>query len=356
VIPADLGAELSAAIAALVADGDLPASAATVQAAGTWRPAQDGDPVRYATTLPIAISRATGQQPPEIAALLARRLRPVGWITAAHYADARFLTLTVSDDALAAVAVRTAAAGPSCAYSDALAGTTVTAASLPALPGDAGWQTAWDAQRAGLTCRLAVAAGASTKDLQGGERGEHAGMPPATGASSLRAAVSYCGEDAVRYRLARTTPAGRATLAAPWHVSYLRTDPYYAVMLAHTDAAAAGRWAAALGLTAVAPPDRLAVLLDQPQQRALLGLLSWLAERVSSAGRGGRPHELPRYLERVAAAWLECRESCPALPFGGRAAAAEPAGIAARLLLAEAVRATLAAGTGLIGITAMARI
>jgi arginyl-tRNA synthetase len=97
-------------------------------------------------------------------------------------------------------------------------------------------------------------------------------------------------------------------------------------------------------------------LLGQPEQRSLLGLLCWLPERVSSAGRGGRPHELPRYLERVAAAWLACRESCPALPFGGRAAPREPDGIAARLLLAGAVRAVLAAGADLIGIEARARI
>jgi arginyl-tRNA synthetase len=356
VIPGDLSAELSAAITALIAEGDLPASAAGASAAGTWRPAPGGDPAGYATSLPIVLSRATGQHPATIAGLLAARLDRVGWIAAAHPAAAGFLTITVSADALAAVAVRTEAAGPACARSDALAGTTVAAAALPALPADS-WPAAWHAQRAGLTCRLAVAAGAvEEQEPSGRERMAPAGTPPATGAGSLRAAVAYSGEDAVRYLLARTTPAGRTALGGAADVSYLLTDPYYAVMLAHADAAAAGRWATALGLAGLAVPVRLAALLGLPQQRSLLGLLSWLPERVSSAGRGGRPHELPRYLERVAAAWLECRQSCPALPFGGRAAPDGPDGIAARLLLAAAARAVLAAGAGLIGIEARARI
>jgi arginyl-tRNA synthetase len=351
VIPGDLGAALSAAITVLVADGDLPPSAAGASAAGTWRPARDGDPAGYASTLPIVISRSTGQHPAATAELLAGRLRALDWVAAAVPAQAGFLTIMVTAAALAAVAARTAAAGPSCARSDVLAGTTVQAAALPALGGEAGWHAAWDAQRAGLTCRLAVAAGAT--ELPGGERGTVAAMSPETG--GLRDAVDYSGEDAVRYLLARTTPAGRAALGVAPHVTYLSTDPYYGVMFAHADAVATGRWADALGLTGAGRPDRLAALLDRPQERVLLGLLSWLQERVSSAGRGSRPHELPRYLEQVAAAWLDCRESCPALPFGGRAAPKELDGIAARLLLAEAVRAVLAAGAGLIGITTWQR-
>ncbi len=355
-IPGDLGAELSSAIAALIADGQLPATAARVAAAGTWRPAPDGDPAGYATSLPIALSRATGQHPAAIARLLAARLGPAGWITAAQPAAAGFLTIKVSEDALAAVAARTAAAGLSCARSEVLAGTTVKAAALPRLPADS-WQAAWHAQRAGLTCRLAVAAGATEEQHPSGrERRAAPAMPPAADAGSLRAAVAYSGEDAVRYLLARTTPSRRAAVGRAPGVTYLVADPYYAVMLAHADAVAAGRWATALGLGGVAVPDRLAALLSQPRQRSVLGLLSWLPERVSSAGRGGRPHELARYLERLAAAWLDCRESCPALPFGGRAAAAGPDGVAARLLLAAAVRAVLAAGAGLIGIEARTRI
>jgi arginyl-tRNA synthetase len=377
VIPGDLGAALSAAVTELAADGDLPPSAAGSPAAGTWRPAQDGDPAGYASTLPIVISRSTGQHPAAIAELLAARLRTLDWIAAAVPARAGFLTITVTAAALAAVAARTVAAGPSCARSDVLAGTTVQAGALPALDGEAGWHAAWAAQRASLTGRLAVAAGATAQggpgpsgsgvspgdavsaqgstEHSGGERRAAQPMSPGIGAGDLPGAVAYSGEDAVRYLLARTTPAGRAALGAAPHVSYLVTDHYYGVMLAHADAAATGRWADGLGLTGAGRPDRMTALLDRPQERVLLGLLSWLQERVSSAGRGGRPHELPKYLEQVAAAWLDCRQGCPALPFGGRAAPRELDGIAARLLLAEAVRAVLAAGAGLIGITAWPR-
>jgi arginyl-tRNA synthetase len=76
---------------------------------------------------------------------------------------------------------------------------------------------------------------------------------------------------------------------------------------------------------------------------------------VAGAARR-RPHQLAIYLERLAAAWTDGREACPALPFGGRAAPADSAGIAARLLLADAVRAALAAGLELIGVTAPQRM
>ena len=64
----------------------------------------------------------------------------------------------------------------------------------------------------------------------------------------------------------------------------------------------------------------------------------------------------PRYLELVGEAWLECRRARPALPFGGRAAARETEVVSARLLLADAARAVLAAGLGLTGIQAASRM
>jgi arginyl-tRNA synthetase len=115
------------------------------------------------------------------------------------------------------------------------------------------------------------------------------------------------------------------------------------------------RWAADLGLGRTEPDERLAGLLGELPERVLLTRLSWLAERVAGAARRARPDELPRYLEEVAGAWQECRESCPALPFGGRAAPREPAGISARLWLAAATHAVLSAGLGLTGVAAPER-
>jgi arginyl-tRNA synthetase len=88
----------------------------------------------------------------------------------------------------------------------------------------------------------------------------------------------------------------------------------------------------------------------------LLGLLGWLPVRVAAAARRHRPDELPRYLEEVAAAWQACRQAAPALPFGGAAAPDEPELASARLVLADAVRAVLAAGLTLTGITATDRL
>ena len=99
-------------------------------------------------------------------------------------------------------------------------------------------------------------------------------------------------------------------------------------------------------------------LEPHPAELALLDVLSWLPERVAAAARGRRPAELAAFLKVVAAAWLDCREACPALPFGGRAAPADPGGpqTAARLEFAAATSITLAAGLALLGLTAPARM
>jgi hypothetical protein len=56
--------------------------------------------------------------------------------------------------------------------------------------------------------------------------------------------------------------------------------------------------------------------------------------------------------------WLECSQACPALPFRGAAAPAVATGTlaAARLGLADAARAALACGLGLLGIAAPERL
>ena len=58
----------------------------------------------------------------------------------------------------------------------------------------------------------------------------------------------------------------------------------------------------------------------------------------------------------VAAAWMTCKQEAPALPFGGEARRADPEVASARLLLADADQAVLAAGLALTGITATAQL
>ncbi len=168
-------------------------------------------------------------------------------------------------------------------------------------------------------------------------------------------AVDFAGPDAVRYALARI-PAGRTVVIdARQSVKNVLGNPFYAVSFAHADALAAQRRAAGLGLGRGAPAGFRPEALGGRAERALLAGLSWLPERVAGAARRRQPHELTSYLEELAAAYLKVREDCPALPSGGRAAPRDPATVSARLWLADAARAALAAGLGLLGVLAPAR-
>lgn len=363
-IPADLGAELARAISAAVAAGDLPAAVGRPSPSGTWRSAPDSAG-SYATSLPFELGRPAHQDPVAIAARLAIALRPLPWISSAEPTGGGYLTVTVTAAALAELAVRIATAGPGrAARGTALRGVARTAPPLPDLTAASGWRQAWAQQAAALTGRLAAAAGATvteraTPSKSGPELPSRPTPSTPPGPGSVAATISYAGADAVRYGLARTSPGGASGL--PWGigVSNALGDPFYAVSFAHADAASVLRWAADLGLPrgerggepGREPDAELGRLLGLPPERALLYRLSWLAERVAGAARRDRPDELPRYLEEVAGAWLDCRESCPALPFGGQAAPRDAAGTGARLWLADATRTVLAAGLGLVGVS-----
>jgi len=127
----------------------------------------DGDPQlrpagpgRYASSLPFRLT-TPGQDPRAVAAALAARLETEPWIATAEVTGAGYLTVTVTPDALAALAVRIPRAGPACAASDALQGRTV-----PDPPSaDPLTQPTWPRARAvlaaQLTARLATTAGAT---------------------------------------------------------------------------------------------------------------------------------------------------------------------------------------------------
>ena len=132
---------------------------------------------------------------------------------------------------------------------------------------------------------------------------------PAPGARAPRTPAP--GARAASTRTPSARPPGADVLGAPPY-----SDPPLlgrelgAVRFAAADAAATGRWAAELGLARLGPPVA-AGELGQPAEIALLTELSWLAERVAGAARRRRPAELPRYLERLAGAWLDVREELP---------------------------------------------
>ena len=385
-ITADLDRELAGSVRSLISSGDLPAGdgvAAAGAAVGTWRRAPDGRSGAYSTSVPLELAALAGRQASEVASGLAERLRAPEWIEAVIAADG-YLTIAVTPQALAVSAARMAAAGPACASSTILSGTLAVTQPWPDLAGAAGWHSAWQDQAAATAGQLARAAGAAAAALSGRERDpDPLGQPDAARSplvtapgvaapvvtapvitapvvtGPVAAAVEYAGADAVRYWLARTPPgaalppAGLALPPAPDSWPAPRPgDPLDRVRHAHADAAGTGRWAAELGLARARETDGLGRMLAAPAERELLTVLSFLPVRVAAAARRRRPDDLPRYLEEVGLAWLACRQQAPALPFGGDGAPASAEVASARLVLADAVRTVLAAGLGLIGLSA----
>ena len=393
-ILADLDRELAARIAAGVADGTFPPAVAHIAPGRTWRRAPDQNPASFATSVAFELAAATGRPPARLAANLARALRRLPWITAAEPARDGYLTITVTSRALGQAAARLAEAGPTAAASATLAGVPTTVPRWPDPAAAPTWQHAWQSHAAVMTSRLAQAAGArpAVTAKISGERGkpgagaagssrQSAGSsgpagsgvapgntvspwdaatesawppgfpaPPGDAASrregAVADAVAWFGAPAVRYGLARTSPGRVAelgrTLLQPGTSG---PDPLYPLRQAHAIADSTLRWAADLEIQPSDPGE----LLASPAEQALLGLLPWLPIRVAAAAARGRPDELPFFLEAVSDAWLAVRLAAPALPFGGRAAPADPAVAGARLTLVAAVRTVLVCGLTLTG-------
>jgi DALR anticodon binding domain len=322
---------------------------------------------------------------PELAPLLVRE----PWIASAEVSNG-FLNVIVTRYALAGVADEVTQAGDACTMSDILRGQVVPGPPVGRNAGTAQWVQApdWAQARAALaaelTSRLAVAAGATVADstvadstverasvdaaadgsretgtgLGGGttarsdELGGEVGSARSGGAvGTVAAGVAYAGEDAVRFALARTVPGGAAPDPAVI-ARHLPDNPAYAVRYAHAVAAAVLRWAGSPtgefrpGL--LAEPGELAhaelAYADLAHaDLALLDALSWLPERVAMAARRGRPDEFARYLETLASRTIDVMSTT-----SNRTGE--------RVLLAAAARTGLAAGLGLLGISAPERL
>jgi arginyl-tRNA synthetase len=320
-------------------------------------------PGSYASSLPFRLARP-GQDPRAIAAALAATLDREPWIAAAEAAGPGYLTVTVTRDALARLAVRIAQAGPACVTSDALHGRTVPAPAEVDLAAQPDWPRARAALAAQLTAHLAAAAGATI--VFSPERtvvpppaplprvpAEPAepGPPPPLQPRTVAEAIAYAGPDAVRFALARMPPGPGSAGAAPEAAviaQHVLENPAYAVRYAHAAAAGVLRWAAALGTGPAGPQEFRPRLLTQPEELALLDGLSWLPERVAMAARRGRPDEFAGYLEGLAARTIETMSTTGFSTISSISSE--------RLWLADAARAGLAASLGLLGIGAPRRL
>ncbi len=249
----------------------------------------------------------------------------------------RFITISLTREALARVAVAVAEAGPRCTTSNALRGRTVPAAPRANLARAQDWAHAHAALAAELTAALAAAAGATL--------GEPPARDEAANNPEIARAIAFAGEDAVRFALARARPPVTRGPEPAIIARHVLGNPAYAVRYAHAAAVAVLRWAGT-GPTDAGEfrPHQLA----EPGELALLDALSWLQERVATAARRGRPDEFARYLETLASRTVDIMSTTDYK--------AGPAITAERLWLAVAARTGLAAGLGLLGITAPDRI
>ena len=308
-----------------------------------------GVPGQYAASVALILA----PDPVEAAGTLAAALTATPWIKTVEVSGPGYLTITVTAAALAAVADRVTSAGPACVTSDALHASTVPAPP----PGDplsaATWAEARSALAARVTARLATAAGATVAQLDRKDQPEdedtersrvsHRRHPDS---AAIGAAVSFAGPDAVLFSLARAIP-GRPVRIDPAIIArHVLGNPAYAVRYAHARAASGVRWAAAVPSRVEAVPWRPPA--DQ-EELALLDALSWLPERAAIAARRGRPDEFARYLEELASATIA------ALTTASHPGSAGAPG-ADRLGLAAAARTGLAAGLGMLGVSAPDRL
>ena len=383
------------------------ALAAAARAAGHPGPWRDvglrdgGAPGRYASSLPLRFA-----DPPGTARAMAVALRAEDWIADAEPTGHGYLTITVTPEALTRTAVEAAETGPACARSDALAGTTTPPPPTGPMPAAATWAEARELVTAQVTARLAAAAGAMVAAGDNAERAcvhpittpraqlpQAAGQylpPPVTtsGLSPVACAVEFAGPDAIRYALARIPPERPAALDPVACARHVPANPAYAVQYAHSCAASTLRWAAALGLSRGEAAAVSLGSLAHPRERALLAALSWLPEQVARAARREQPRAFAVFLEELAETYQVCRVTCPAWPVpdhdgpeqddaehdgasreseaphsGAWPGEARHAGrpgdartVRARLWLASAAAAALAAGLELFGVAAPDRL
>jgi len=169
---------------------------------------------------------------------------------------------------------------------------------------------------------------------------------------TLEDLVDAVGVDAARYALARYSVDSSIDIDLDIWTRATSDNPVFYVQYAHARLSSILRNASDLGL-APAGDDFDPALLSHEREGDLLRALAELPRIVSAAAELREVHRIARYLEDLASTFHRFYEVCRVLPRGDEPS--EPLH-AARLLLVQATRVTLANGLRLLGVSAPDRM
>ncbi|MFC7326887.1 DALR anticodon-binding domain-containing protein [Marinactinospora rubrisoli] len=191
------------------------------------------------------------------------------------------------------------------------------------------------------------------------------------------ARIAFCRSAAERPRAGELTGPGLPALPTPEHpgawARQTDANPAFGIRYAHAHAVRSREWIADAARAAGAEPPPGApfaafdapaavAVLTAPPAAALLGALFDGPGHLAGAGRRREPHILVRYLEGLAAAYHDWRETWGTSTGEHAGTTAHDAGrccrdtIAARSALCAAAAAVLAAGLSLLGAAAPTRL
>jgi arginyl-tRNA synthetase len=163
--------------------------------------------------------------------------------------------------------------------------------------------------------------------------------------------VDAVGVDAARYALARYSVDSSIDLDLDLWTRRSNDNPIYYVQYVAARTASVSRNAAEVGLSRGDGYEP--GLLTDPKELDLLKSLGDFPATVATAAELREPHRVARYLEELAGTYHRFYDACRILPRGD-----EPLNetMRARLWLNDAARTVIAAGLGLLGVSAPERM
>lgn len=339
--PAHLSAAVVAAIRSAVDEGELVLSGERPhgEIPGVVPAPGDAD-ADYLSAAPLRLASLTGRTPADVSAVLAERLRTVPGVAEAGVTERGHCAVRLGGPARGDLVAAIVAAGPAYARSRALDGTATTAARA----GNLGRARDLDQARHWLTAEVA---GTLTETAGGHVTWTGPEIVDSAATRAVADLLAAAGTGGTRYALLRTPPGARLE-PAEWARAHTG-NPAYLVRYAHAHAAGTLRQAADLGIVPDPQDGPDGNAIDTAEERALIRTAADLPRRVVAAA--ARPVTFPRYLEDLAAAYLDWQGAV--LPRGDEKPTRTRT---ARVWLTAAVRTALATGLDLIGVPAPARM